>query len=292
LIVDIVLPLLEADVDRYLRLQRPTFERFYADLGRTTVIAREKERARIERAIQHLDGVAVIGEEALVPEIALAKWSRRRSLGPWYRQQLIKLAAVAEARTDFALVMDADVFAVRPVSDHDIVKSGRALRPRVSADTHPGWVAQAGIALRLPALEYAAGVTPSVLSRAAVLDLANYAITSVRPEGTVLRLAAFVPPARALLTSWRGRLLSVLPWTEYQLYDTFLVRTDRFDNYHFYSDDPVLLANAVWERRTFDDWSPANIEGHPTHYFSLVQGFLDISTNEVVSRVREFGLLS
>jgi hypothetical protein len=291
--VDIVLPLLEADLDRYLRLQRPTFERFYGDLHTTRVIVRETERSRIERAVASLDRVVVIGERELVPELALTRLTRKRVWGPWYRQQLIKLAAVRESGTPFALVLDADVIAVRPVSDGDLVHDNRALRSKDPASIHPQWIDQAGRALGMPALDYTAAVTPSVLSRDAVAELAEYAHASLRPHHRALRVAEFVPGTRRHLTTWRGRLLSVLPWTEYQLYDTYLVGCGRFEQYHEYSADPVLSANGVWSTDDFDAWDPHDPPGDTrVHYFSVIQGYLGIDVRRIEAKLAAHGLLS
>ncbi|HEY8156146.1 MAG TPA: DUF6492 family protein [Myxococcota bacterium] len=289
--MDIVIPLLASDLDRYLRLQRPTFERHYADLRTSWVIARPQDRPEVERATAGLAGVRVLDERELIPELALARALRRDHRRDWYVQQLIKLAAVSAVDTEFALVLDADVLAVRSVSDSDLVVDGRALRVPEPLATHPQWVAQAAEALGLEPLDYSASVTPSVLAREAVRLLARYAEECVRPRHWRMRAASLVPGIRGRLSSWRGRLLAALPWTEYQLYDTFLVRGGHFDRFHRYSIDPVLYENSVWRASHFEDWSPIPRGDTPIHFFSVVQGFAGIPVEVVREKLEAGGLL-
>jgi len=289
--MDIVIPLLASDLDRYLRLQRPTFERFYADLGTTWMIVRPEDFLEVKRAIAGLTGVRVVNERELVPELAVARAVRRDTSRDWYVQQLIKLAAVAGVDTEFALVLDADVVAVRSVADCDLVVEGRALRPREPVETHPRWVAQAAEALGVEPLDYSASVTPSVLAREAVWLLARYAERSVRPRRWQVRIASLVPGIRRRLSTWRGRLIAAFPWTEYQLYDTFLVRSGHFDRFHRYSTDPVLYANSVWRAKHFDDWNPSPREDAPVYFFTVVQGLASITVEEVREKLEANGVL-
>jgi hypothetical protein len=289
--VDIVLPLLASGADRYVRLQRPTLERFYRDLGTTWIHARPDEMEHVERMTSGLEGVRVLSDLELVPELKLARAVRRDVTRNWYQQQLIKLAAVANAETPFVLILDADVIAVRDVSDHDMLPGGLAIHHREPVSAHPGWVSSSAAALRMDPLDYCASATPSVLARAAVHELAEHARDSVRPRKSVVRLATMTPGLRRHLTTWRGRLLGALPWTEYQLYETFLVRTGRFDEYHCYSDDPVMFGNCVWRAREFDGWDPTRDESGPEYFFSVVQESAGIAVDEIEARLEHAGML-
>lgn len=289
--MDVVLPLLARDVERYLRLQRPTFERFYADLGTTWILARSEELATLRQRCAALEAVRVVDENSLVPELKLVRVLGRggESIG-WYLQQLIKLAGVAAAESEFCLVLDADVIAVRPVSDGDLAPGGRAICQRDPADLHPTWVQNAGDALGVEPLGYTAGVTPSVLARDGVLLLADHATRNLVPRKAHYRMLSSLPYLRGRLSTWRSRLLGVLPWTEYQLYDTFMVRTGRFDRYHVYSEDPLLYGNSVWYAEEFEDWQPT-VNAEPRHFFSVVQGWLDIPVDLIEARLVQSGLL-
>jgi len=289
--MDIVIPLLASDLDRYLRLQRPTFERHYADLGCTWMIVRPEDIPALEHATAGLAGVRVVDERELVPELAVARAVRLDSRREWYFQQLIKLAAVARVDTEFALVLDADVVAVRRVADSDLVVEGRALRPREPLGTHPRWVTEAAEVLGLEPLDYSASVTPSVLARGAIELLARYVERCVRPRRWRVRAASLVPGLRSRLSTWRGRLLGAFPWTEYQLYDTFLVRSGNFDRFHRYSADPVLYDNSVWRARHFQDWRTGPRETGPVHFFSVVQGLARIPVEAVREKLEADGVL-
>jgi len=289
--VDVVLPLVAADLERYLRLQRPTFERYYADLGRTTIVTRPVDLDSVRDATHHLDGVEVIDERALVPELDLVRRLPGSSHRGWYLQQIIKLAAVHEVDTDFALVVDGDVLAVRPVTDADLLPDGRGIRTKEPRERHPTWVENAGRTLGMPPLDYCASVTPSVLSREGVRDLATYAAQSLPNLRRSLALARRLPIMSSRIGTWRGRLLANLPWTEFQLYETFLVRAGRFDTFHTYSDDPVVYGNSVWFDGVFDDWDPVPRADDPVSYFSVVQSYVGIPIDAIEAKLRAAGML-
>jgi hypothetical protein len=286
--VDIVLPLLASDVERYRRLQRPTFERFYRDLGVTWIYARPEEIEAVTSATDDVPNVHVVSDLELVPELKLMRAVRRDVTRGWYQQQVIKLAALAALDGPFALVLDADVIAVRDVRDADMVTDGRAIRGREPVAQHPTWVAQSGTALGMAPLDYSAKVQPSVLAPDAVRLLADYARGSVRPRKRVVRLASVAPAMR----TWRGRLISALPWTENQLYDTFLVRSGQFERFHEYRDDRLLYDNCVWARRQFDEWEPGPRPDLPTFYFSVVQNVLPIPIEAIEQKLRLAGVLA
>lgn len=289
--MDIVLPLLEHDLERYEVLQRPTFERWYADLATTWVVVTAAEARDIERRLRHLPGVRVVREDDLVPE---QRWVRRLWRGErsrrWYLQQLIKLAAVEHSETPFCLVLDADVLAVRSVSDADLVVANRALRPRDPPDDHPDWVRNAATALGMGALEYSSSVTPSVLARDGVRLLAEYAAESLRPRRTLHRWGSRLPLVSRPLSTWRGRLLGVLPWTEYQLYDTFLAGAGRMEQFHYTSSDQVLYDNCVWWPEQYSSWDPMADTGR-RYSFSVVQSWLGIPIASMSERLRGAGVL-
>jgi hypothetical protein len=292
--VRIVLTLVEYDLARYLRLQRPTFERFYADLDVTTIVTRSRDVSLMRSAVGGLRAVEVVDERDLVPERVL-QWDPRpqrrdRNSEPtsWFFQQLVKLAAVAAFDDNFVLVLDGDVIAVAPVSDADLVVDGQALRP-IEPVQYPAWINWAAETLDLPPLSYQAAVTPSVMSPAAVRSLAAFAETRVSVNGPRLRAAARVPGLRRLATSWRGRLLGH-KWTEYQLYDTFLVGTGQFESFHRTAADVVLSANGVHSREDFTAWS---LEAPPAvkHFFSVVQSRAQIPIADVEARLRSAAFL-
>jgi hypothetical protein len=288
--VDIVVPLIGEDLDRFIELQRPTFEQHYRDLSRTMIVTTPREMERVRRRTRGLPQVEVVDERELIPELAWSRLLGRDTMRGWYLQQLVKLAAVAEASSPFVLVLDGDVIAVREFSDAELVVDGRALRPREQTRDET-WIRQAGMALGVQPLDYMASVTPSVLSRSAVHDLAAHASTSVRPHREIARLAMQTPLIRRKLGSWRGRLLAALPWTEYQLYDTFLVRAGLFDRYHWYgADHQRIYGNCVWDREGFEGWVPGPQE-RISFMLSIVTSRASIPAERVRSRLVETGTM-
>jgi hypothetical protein len=284
------MPLKAADLDRYLRLQRPTFERFYGDLGVTRIITPSADRRAIRAATRHLPGIKVLDERMVVPELLLRRWISAHTSN-WYIQQLVKLAAVARCRAPFVLVLDADVFAVQDVTDRDLVVDGRALRPTTPASAHPDWIAWAAGVLDLAPLDYSAKVTPGVLAPEAVRLLAQHIQRTVVPTGRLVRTAARIPGVRTLIPSWRTRLLGALPWTEYQLYDTYLVRSGRFEQFHRYTTDPVFTGNSVWEIAAFGDWHAGPSRAGAEYFFSVVQSSTGVAVETVEAKLEAAGLL-
>ena len=79
-------------------------------------------------------------------------------------------------------------------------------------------------------------------------------------------------------------------WTEYQLYDTFLVGTGKFDRYHYYGDQ--LAGNIAWFADQFDDWDPLGESPQDGDFrFSLVQGAAGIPVADIKARLRQAGLV-
>ena len=99
------------------------------------------------------------------------------------------------------------------------------------------------------------------------------------------------PGLRRHLTSWRGRLLGALPWTEYQLYETFLVRSGKLDQYHCYRDDPLIWGNSMWTPSEWADWDPSLQPAPPTYFFSVIQEAAGIPVDEIEARLLRAGIL-
>ena len=232
-------------------------------------------------------------EHELVPELPSSQLARRMIRDPksWYRQQLIKLAAVAEAESPFALVLDADIIAVRPVADSDLIIDGRALRHRRPMGAFPQWHTWAARVLEMDPIDYRASVTPSVLSREALVLLAEHVAHVTRLRGRRTRAAAWIPGLRRHVVGWRGRLISALPWTEYQLYDTFLVGSGNFERFHISPDDVHLDGNTISDPEAFGAWVPGPATEKFTYFFSVVQSNMSIPVAPIEEKLRAARLL-
>jgi hypothetical protein len=284
--LDAVLPIVAADCERARSILLPSLERCYADLGTLWVICPAGDAPAVRAALR-APRLEVIDEEALVPELAAQRRLGFPRVSGWFKQQVLKLAAAELVRSEFFLTLDADVFAVSPWCDRDVLRGGRALRQRDKLEYYPEWLAWAARVLQCPPLDYQPGLTPVILSREVLKLLAAWVERHVTPGSKRWRVArlAGVLGARWRLTSWRGRLLASLPWTEYALYDTFLEREGLFDRFHFLPDDTLLLGNGVWRAEAFDTWRPRTRDAEGRRLlFNLVQSRANIEPARVEAR--------
>src|SRR5262249_19098591 len=206
----------------------------------------------------------VIPEGAIIPETEALF-----SVKGWYRQQLVKLAIAPRVTTAFYVTLDADVICTRPFSSGDFIKEGRALSGRYQGPTHADWYAWAERVLQLKRSGWVHCVTPSVLSREAVIRLSEYltALQSSRSRNSADGEGGLSKP---LYPGWRGYLLANVPWTEYALYFTYLEATGLYEEFHFAADRHIY-ADCVWQRDHFAGWKPEKIFGAGEHCFTVVQ---------------------
>jgi hypothetical protein len=286
--VDAVLPLVASDAPRAELLVR-TLERYFEPLRTCFVIVPQHELRAVELSLPR-GRYEIVAETDVAPELpyflrTAAARARLRLVGPpihgWYVQQLLKLAAADLVGTPFYLTLDADVLCVRPTAYEDLVRDGRG-RVQTTPPNHPEWNDDAERVLGLPRSGRQYAVTPAVLSRAAVAELAAYLTGRIDERGR--RLAARVPwaTAREVVTSWRSFLLRRLPWTEYALYHTFLEATGKFDDYHVLAGEDAIYGNCVWMESQFEAWDPRPRGGY---CFSVVQSATRIAPERVWERV-------
>jgi len=292
--IDAILPLTATDAPRAQILFR-SLARFFEPLGTCYVVAPDADVAAVRAKVPR-ERFVVVHESDVVPEIGYFRKTaqlrtRLRLVGPplhgWFVQQLIKLAIAEHVATPFYLTLDADVICVRPTRYDDLVLDGRALM-QTTTPNHPEWNDDAERVLALPRSGRQYGVTPAVLSAAAVAELARHLEERVDPR--LRRLAQQLPPFRAqlardVLASWRSFLLRKLPWTEYALYYTFLEHTGALDTYHVHGGLDAVYSNCVWIEGEFDEWDPAADVAGATFRFSIVQSATRIPAEQVWSRV-------
>lgn len=67
-------------------------------------------------------------------------------------------------------------------------------------------------------------------------------------------------------------LLSMLPWTEYSLYHTYLHGCGLISRHYRENRGPAMLGNALWSAAEAESWSGRpSIEQREPHVFTLVQ---------------------
>ena len=257
--VDAVLPLTAADAER-ARLLFRSLDAFFEPLGTCYVVVPERDLSAV-RDVVPANGFELLPETEVVPELRrVRRAARLRSavrlvrppLHGWFVQQLVKLAVAETVSTPFYLTLDSDVVCVRPTRYADLVRGGRAI-VQTASPNHPEWNDDAERVLALPRSGRQHAVTPALLSRDAVAELARHLDRRGR---------------RA--ESWRRFLLRNLPWTEYALYHTFLEQTGRFDAYHVLAGADAIYGECAWVADEVAAWDPARAArlGCP---FSVVQ---------------------
>jgi hypothetical protein len=280
--LDAVLPVAAPDLGRFLLWQRSAAAHL-EPLATCWVVVPDKDLPKVKAAVTDRRCV-VLPDSEVVPEFLQLPGVRG-----WYKQQLIKLAMADLVGTPNYLVFDADVVCARPVRLGDLVTDGKAVCLRHHGNIHPNWYHWAERVLGMPRSGWEHGVTPTVLSRAGVLELAEY-VGSLPARPLKLRrqllLAAnwLLGRSGALALGgnprdrWRAVLLASVPWTEFALYYTFLEATGKFEKYHCHSDRGLSGQN-VWQPHAMASWRPVRDAGKPP--FLVVQSKAGIPPDQV-----------
>lgn len=204
------------------------------------------------------------------------------NLKGWYIQQINKLAIAPYIETDFYLTLDADNVCYRKVHYDRLIKDNRAVVNTEPFNHHDDWYKPSEAVLGMKRSGKNHGVTPSLLSKQAVLDLQVYLEKRINP---LLKLTSRLLPRDLMLTkvmnTWRSYLLRNIPWTEYTLYHTFLESTQSWDHYHFDGgNDAVYDANdSLWYKDNFAEWTVNKYDQHAP--FIVVQSNTGISIDDI-----------
>ncbi len=311
--LDAVIPLMLKDYARFEILHK-SLKLFFKDLGKCWIVTPDHEFEQIKSLISD-EQYCVIPESSLVPEFKIFRSSSRfslfKSVPGWFKQQIIKIAIADKIETDFYLTLDADVICTKPVYFQDLIKDGRAICYIHQTHTHHDWYGWAEEVLKMTARnrDLLHNVTPAVMNKQGMLELQAY-LTQVyhktrfslkrrdlKPRDlkvvALKLLTPFLPkksPLRDQLLSWRSYLSICTPWTEYGLYYIFLEETNRFDKYHvevtdcLYTDD-----DSVWYKESFESWNVEKVfSPKSSHFFVIVQGWLDLNVKEVWQKVGQY----
>lgn len=298
--MDAVLPVTLRDLPRASLLFESLAQNFVG-LGNLWVVCPERELGAIERALQRMPGnlpFRVLSESSLVPELSLTPF-----LKGWYRQQIVKLAIFERVTSTLYLTLDADVICTKSVSPAQLAPGGLAPCHVTERDLHPDWYrgSQALLGLDAPQRGVSHNVTPAVLHREGVAELAQYLERKARIgafAGGLRGLKQRVLCARARrdrareFAGWRLLLAAGTPWTEYALYFTFLEATGRFDRFHSRGSDCIYdLEGSFWraERKQFSTWAPgAAVSGHGAPWFVVVQSNTHVAPALVRQKLEGF----
>ena len=299
--LDAMVPLIARDYDRF-ELMAETLVQNFVDLGICWVVVPDREYKELRRLIA-IPKFTLVTESELVPELATYRklpFYGRRITG-WYIQQLLKLAIAGHIRTDFYLVIDADVLCLRRVTRNDLIRNGRAIVKYTEENIHREWYENNSIEKLLGCprpTRRVHGVTPALFSKEAVLALQAFLALRAQallPKPLSLSLASplrhvarLLSPGHGsdLLSSWRSLLLRKIPWTEYALYHWFLEsRGQHFANsYHRYAGDQVLYGpGSVFTPEALPSWRIPPLTGDI--YFVVANGNTGVPVSRVKSEI-------
>ena len=309
--IDAIVPITLKDYSRFVILDR-TIRHFCKDLFNIIwVVVPDRDLKEIKAQVKDTM-YRVISDSDLVPEFKLFP-----NRGGWFNQQLIKLAIASRVETDFYLTLDADVICVRPTCFSDLVKDGRAVYYQYSPEFEfPEWYEWAYRVLSLPGHPNQAyyNVTPSILSRDAVLQLQDYLLKcslsqlktfrGFNPKSRNSWLLLKVKLAQILLhrgsqrrqqlLGWRSYLLRSIPWTEYSLYYTFCTTQGLLDRYHIRTGNCIYSTeSSIWYKEDYTKWNPVSwFNREQDFFFCVLQSTTEISPVEVWEKIKPYLLIS
>ena len=251
------------DFERF-RILDASLPRPFEDLRVCWVVTPDQDfhqlAARISQPRYH-----IVRESEIVPEFRYFP-----GVGGWFKQQLIKIAIAHRVETDFYLTLDADLVCTKVLRYSDLIQDGRGGCFVEPVDFHPEYYQWSEQVLKLRRSGASHNVTPTVLSREAMLKMQYYLCGLA--ERVKLRIGRrngllflsrlgnrWFPNARVLqgIRPWALYLLMNLPWTEYSLYYTFLEATGQFEKYHFHAAHRLYSGDSsIWFKNQIPSWDP------------------------------------
>jgi hypothetical protein len=193
----------------------------------------------------------------------------------WFTQQLLKLAVAPRLVRDAVLVLDADCFAVRPITMDDLVApDGRVYVSAGPEGSWRGWYegAAAVLGTAIPATQVQ--VTPFVFHRVLLQSL----------HARLLQLDAR-PFAWLARKSVEGG--STHSWTEYTLYHCWGEHLGLWSRLH--AEAPRwLYGNSYWTPEQAEAWDARRSFENPSFCFSVAQSNSGKSAAWVWERVGRF----
>lgn len=212
---------------------------------------------------------------------AFKDFSAPHQIRPWHRQQIIKLGAPELISTEYFMVFDPDVFALRPMTDTTLLPGGRALthyQPREREARY--WVASSELLGVEPHIDRdALWWTPTLLSSTLCRSLHHTLEERYSEEWKRVLLARFM-----------------VDWTEYTLYWLNAERQGLLETYHaaplpgmpeLHADESVWFAGR--DGKGLDDWDAAKHMGEQGKgLFAVIQSNTRIAPQTVAAKLAPF----
>jgi hypothetical protein len=208
-------------------------------------------------------------------------FSARHQIRNWHRQQIIKLYASELVEDEYFLVLDPDVFALRPFTLETLLPGGRALTYLQPREREARYWRASGLILEVPPQLERDGIwmTPALLSRTLCRALHK-------------RLEALHG------TDWMSVLLAryMVDWTEYTLYWLNAEREGLIEQFHsgpapgapgLHTDESVWFAGP--DNRNLKSWdADRHFSAKSTGLFAVVQSNTGIAIDEVVRKLSPY----
>lgn len=263
------------------------------------IICPEAEAALLTDAFALPWPVRVIEETSLLPVAGIERLGGIQGLkavlankekfgrGPsYYLQMSLKLFVSRLVRTQFYLVLDADVAMLYDLPSIDILlpSPGRAAYLVEQRQSHEKWWANAEAMLQLNRCNesYLFGVTPALLSKELVARVIDHLETKYGYD--------VLPTLLFPNTTYRGYSLPYPSeretpcWTEYTAYRTYTCQEPGlFDRYHAQPPSPYLLYSGYWYASDYENSPEACIWGSNNEYrpvFCVVQSHTGIEIKD------------
>lgn len=190
--VTLVTPTYAGDRNSFAFL-RESIERCGIDLAHVAIV--DHEDLSVFDRLEHRRGLTILSTRDVLPTTLEARRLARqtrvdrlvgrraaRRLRGWYAQQLVKLAAPSYVETEACVMLDSDVFFVRPITAEDFFGPSGRLQLLERTDLvlkqveHVMWQRDSaeflGTTLDAPIVDYTASVVP--MHRGVLLDLQTY----------------------------------------------------------------------------------------------------------------------
>tara|TARA_A100001037_G_scaffold306597_1_gene353133 strand:+ start:51343 stop:52155 length:813 start_codon:yes stop_codon:yes gene_type:complete len=198
--------------------------------------------------------IRCIDENEISNEPVNVRWRRRG----WHYQQILKLGIAKFVITEKYLLMDADCFAIKNITEDVLIPNGKNLITFKSYYGYMGrWVRESSWLLKKSKVSPMMGVTPQIINTNIVLEMLDYLETEYD-------------------TSW-NKILSHNKFTEYTLYWIYLS--------HKYESNDLYTEGVLYNEQSF-------VSQHNKEQLDIKEIFESDALFAIVQSVRKKSLVT
>eukprot|EP00299_Pterocystis_sp_00344_P008978 c3627_g1_i2.p1 GENE.c3627_g1_i2~~c3627_g1_i2.p1 ORF type:complete len:345 (+),score=58.47 c3627_g1_i2:251-1285(+) len=215
--------------------------------------------------------IHVLEDRELMQELATTPATHNN----WVLQQVLKLLVANFVKSEFYLILDADVLCFKPTSFRDLIIEHRALCNMYNSHsivTREDWWkgSETILDMNMTSPTYF-GVTPAILSKTIAIGAQNR-IKEIHSND-----------------DWAQALLGKPNFTEYCVYATYAIASDKFSKYHIPTRDGVYNHDlSVFWKNQFQSLDLAKLVRQGAYvpgFFVVVQSNTGISAEAVKERM-------